>query len=128
MIIYIKSQPPLAVHQYMAVKDSPTATLIEIENTGVRNITLQQVLVNDQRVDTGKLIVSKEAPFVAGMTITGREDLSIYNIRQIDIVPDSTTYYALKIDHSSIQTITIQYHYLKFPFTFKMKLQTKKEA
>jgi len=64
-MIYLKSNPPLVIQSYSSKQGNEAIKIIALENTGLREIKLKQILVNDQRPDNAKLVISKSEPFEA---------------------------------------------------------------
>lgn len=131
-IIYVKSNPPLAISAYTSLKDNPTVKIIELENKGLQEIQLQQVLINDKIPEKLELVVSKSAPFDAEME--NDPNITFYKLGQITIFPSQfidrqaigkqPQHYAVRMEAADMKTITIKYTYLKIPFTLKAALQT----
>jgi len=134
-IIYVKSNPPLAISAYTSLKDNPTVKIIELENKGLQEIQLQQVLINDKIPEKIELVVSKSAPFEAEME--NDPNITFYKLGQITIFPSQfidrqaigkqPQHYAVRMEAADMKMITIKYTYLKIPFTLKAALQTNKK-
>ncbi|MGE7114576.1 hypothetical protein [Lysinibacillus sp. NPDC047702] len=135
-IIYVKSNAPLVISAYTSLKDNPTVKIIEVENKGLQEIQLQQILINDKVPEKIELVVSKSAPFEAEMKMENDPNLIFYKLRQITIFPSQyidrqaigkqPQHYAVRVDAANMKTITIKYTYLKIPFTLTATLQTIK--
>ncbi|MGE7944052.1 hypothetical protein ACQKNB_18405 [Lysinibacillus xylanilyticus] len=134
-IIYLKSNPPLVMNSYTSPNDS-TIRIVEIENKGLNEIQLQQILVNDKLPENVELVVSKSEPFEAETKLEDNPNITYHKLRQINIFPSKyidreavgkqPQHYAVKVEAPNIKTITIKYNYLKLPFTLTAELQTKK--
>ncbi|MGE7951224.1 hypothetical protein [Lysinibacillus xylanilyticus] len=135
-IIYLKSNPPLVMNSYTNPTDDSTIRIVEIENKGLHEIQLQQILVNDKMPENVELVVSKSERFEAETKLEGNPNISYHKLRQINIFPSKyidreavekqPQHYAIKVEAPNIKTITIKYNYLKLPFTLTAELQTKK--
>lgn len=135
-IIYLKSNPPLVMNSYTNSTGDSTIRIVEIENKGLRDIKLQQILVNDKVSENVKLVVSKSEPFEAETKLVGNPNITYHKLRQVNVFPSQyidrkaigkkPQYYAVKVEAPNIQTITIKYDYLKMPFTLTAELQTTK--
>jgi len=135
-IIYVKSNAPLVISAYTSLKDNPTVKIIEVENKGLQEIQLQQILINDKVPEKIELVVSKSAPFEAEMKMENDPNILFYKLRQITIFPSQyidrqaigkqPQHYAVRVDAANMKTITIKYTYLKIPFTLTATLQTIK--
>ena len=131
-VIYLKSNPPLVVNGYTGANGQPSI-LIEIENKGLRALQLQSILVDDKLPGSAKLIISKSEPFEVGTKIDNNPNLSFHKITQVQVFPSQyidrqaigkqPQYYALQVEATTIHKVTIQYTYLKIPFTFTAKLE-----
>ncbi|MDM5233466.1 hypothetical protein [Lysinibacillus pakistanensis] len=136
-IIYVKSNPPLTISAYTSLKDNPTVKIIELENKGLQEIQLQQVLINDKIPEKIELVVSKSAPFEAEMEMENDPNITFYKLGQITIFPSQfidrqglgkqPQHYAVRMEAADMKTITVKYTYLKIPFTLKAALQTNKK-
>jgi len=132
-IIYLKSNPPLVMNSYTNPIDDSTIKIVEIENKGLRDIKLQQILVNDKVPENVELVVSKSEPFEAETKLVGNPNISYHNLRQVNIFPSQyidrkaigkqPQHYAVKVEAPTIKKITIKYDYLKMPFTLTAELQ-----
>lgn len=135
-IIYLKSNPPLVMNSYTNPTDDSTIRIVEIENKGLHEIQLQQILVNDKMPENVELVVSKSEPFEAETKLEGNPNISYHKLRQINIFPSKyidreavgkqPQHYAVKVEAPNIKTITIKYNYLKLPFTLTAELQATK--
>ncbi|QDQ03101.1 hypothetical protein FOH38_23105 [Lysinibacillus fusiformis] len=135
-IIYLKSNPPLVINAYTSFDENPTVQLIEIENKGLREIQLQSIVVNEKPPESVELVVSKSEPFEAESKIEGNPNFTFHKIKQVNIFPSQyidrqaigkqPQHYALKVNASETRKITIQYEYLKMPFTLTAELQATK--
>lgn len=135
-IFYVKSNAPLVISAYTSLKDNPTGKIIELENKGLQEIQLQQILINDKIPEKIELVVSKSAPFEAEMKMENDPNILFYKLRQINIFPSKyidrqaigkqPQHYAVKVEGANMKTITIKYTYLKIPFTLTAVLQTNK--
>lgn len=135
-IIYLKSNPPLAMNSYTNSTGDSTIRIVEIENKGLRDIKLQQILVNDKVPENVELVVSKSEQFEAETKLVGNPNITYHKLRQVNIFPSQyidrkaigkqPQYYAVKVEAPNIKTITIKYDYLKMPFTLTAELQTTK--
>lgn len=131
-IIYIKSNPPLVINGYQSFEENAKLKLIEIENTGIRELQLQNILVNDKLPENAELIVSKAEQLKTGLlndsniTYHGIKQIKLFPSRYIDrkAVGKLPQYYGLKIEDDKIQKISIHYKYLKIPFTLTVELRT----
>lgn len=135
-IIYLKSNPPLVMNSYTNSTGDSTIRIVEIENKGLRDIKLQQILVNDKVLENVNLVVSKSEPFEAETKLVGNPNITYHKLRQVNVFPSQyidrkaigkqPQYYAVKVEAPNIKTITIKYDYLKMPFTLTAELQTTK--
>ncbi|MFJ7734021.1 hypothetical protein ACIQXF_19355 [Lysinibacillus sp. NPDC097231] len=135
-IIYLKSNPPLVVNSYTSPKGDSTIRMIEIENKGLREIQLQQILINDKVPENVELVVSKSEPFEAETKLAGNPNITFHKLRQVNIFPSQyidrqaigkqPQHFAIKARASDMKTITIKYDYLKIPFTLTAELRTTK--
>jgi len=135
-IIYLKSNPPLVMNSYTNSTGGSTIRIVEIENKGLRDIKLQQILVNDKLPENVELVVSKSEPFEAETKLVGNPNITYHKLRQVNVFPSQyidrkaigkqPQYYAVKVEAPNIKTITIKYDYLKMPFTLTAELQTTK--
>ncbi|MGE7674418.1 hypothetical protein ACQKMV_12655 [Lysinibacillus sp. NPDC094403] len=135
-IIYLKSNPPLVMKSYMNPTDDSSIRIVEIENKGLREIELQQILVNDKVPENAELVVSKAEPFEAETKLVGNPNITYHKLRQVDIFPSQyidrkaigkqPQHYAVKVEAPTIKKITIKYNYLKMPFTLTAELQATK--
>ncbi|MFJ6210282.1 hypothetical protein [Lysinibacillus sp. NPDC092081] len=135
-IIYLKSNPPLVMNSYTNSTGDSTIRIVEIENKGLRDIKLQQILVNDKVPENIELVVSKSEPFEAETKLVGNPNITYHKLRQVNIFPSQyidrkaigkqPQHYAVKVEAPNIKTITIKYDYLKMPFTLTAELQTTK--
>lgn len=135
-IIYLKSNPPLAMNSYTNSTGDSTIRIVEIENKGLRDIKLQQILVNDKVPENVELVVSKSEQFEAETKLVGNPNITYHKLRQVNVFPSQyidrkaigkqPQYYAVKVEAPNIKTITIKYDYLKMPFTLTAELQTTK--
>ncbi|WP_375200652.1 hypothetical protein [Bacillus sp. RS11] len=135
-IIYLKSNPPLVMNSYTNPTDDSTIRIVEIENKGLHEIQLQQILVNDKMPENVELVVSKSEPFEAETKLEDNPNITCHKLRQINIFPSKyidreavgkqPQHYAVKVEAPNIKTITIKYNYLKIPFTLTAELQAKK--
>ncbi|MGE7093639.1 hypothetical protein ACQKII_19715 [Lysinibacillus sp. NPDC048646] len=135
-IIYLKSNPPLVINAYTSFDDNPAVRFIEIENKGLREIQLQSIVVNEKPPESVELVVSKSEPFEAETKIEGNPNFTFHKIKQVNIFPSQyidrqavgkqPQHYALKVNASEARKITIQYEYLKMPFTLTAELQATK--
>ncbi len=136
LIIYLKSNPPLVINGYTSLDDNPTVRFIGIDNKGLREIQLRSIVVNEKHPESVELVVSKSEPFEAETKIEGNPNFTFHKLQQVKIFPSQyidrqaigkqPQHYALKVNASDIQRITIQYEYLKMPFTVTAELQTTK--
>ncbi|MFF2176414.1 hypothetical protein ACFVT8_08145 [Lysinibacillus sp. NPDC058147] len=135
-IIYLKSNPPLVMNSYTNSTGDSTIRIVEIENKGLRDIKLQQILVNDKVPENVELVMSKSEPFEAETKLVGNPNITYHKLRQVNVFPSQyidrkaigkqPQYYAVKVEAPNIKTITIKYDYLKMPFTLTAELQTTK--
>ncbi|KOS64471.1 hypothetical protein FJQ98_12225 [Lysinibacillus agricola] len=135
-IIYLKSNPPLVVNSFTNPEDDSTIRIIEIENKGLREIELQQILVNDKVPENVELVVSKSEPFEVETKLEGNPNITYHKLRQVNIFPSQyidrqaigkqPQHYAVKVEAPNIKKITIKYDYLKMPFTLTAELQATK--
>ncbi|WP_342546708.1 hypothetical protein [Lysinibacillus sp. FSL K6-4013] len=135
-MIYLKSNPPLVIQSYSSKQGNEAIKIIALENTGLREIKLKQILVNDQRPDNAKLVISKSEPFEAETKLEGNDQLSFHKLAQRTIVPrryinqqaigEQPQHYAVQVLASNNQKVTIHYEYLKIPFTLTVELQANK--
>lgn len=135
-MIYLKSNPPLVIQSYSTKQGNEAIKIIALENTGLREIKLKQILVNDQRPDNAKLVISKSEPFEAETKLEGNDQLSFHKLAQRTIVPqiyinqqaigEQPQHYAVQVLASNNQKVTIHYEYLKIPFTLTVELQANK--
>lgn len=131
-LIYVKSNPPLVINGYKSFDDNKKVRLIEIENTGIRELQLQNVVVNDGLPENAELMVSRAkqlepvVPNDPNITYHGIKQIKLFPSRYIDrkAVGKLPQHYGLKIEAEDIQTITIHYKYLKIPFTLTAELKT----
>lgn len=131
-IITIKSNPPLAINSYKSFHDNANVRLIEIENKGIRELQLQNIVVNDEMSENAELMISMAQKFESfvpsdpNITYHGIKQLKLFPSRYIDrkAVSKLPQYYGLKINGEDIQKITIHYTYLKIPFTLTAELKT----
>jgi len=77
--IYLKSNPPLIMNSYMNPTDNSTIRIIEIENKGLREVELQQILVNDKVPENAGLVVSKSEPFEAETKLVGNPNINYFS-------------------------------------------------
>ncbi len=132
-VIYLKSNPPLVVNGYTSVNGNPDIRLIEIENKGIRELKLQTILVDEKYPESAKLVVSKSEPFEVGTKIENNANMTFHKLTQVRIFPSQyidrqaigkqPQHYAIQVNATSIQKVTIQYNYLKIPFTLTAELQ-----
>ena len=130
-IIYVKSNPPLVINGYSSFDDNANVRLIEIENTGVRELQLQNVVVNDGLPENVELMMSKAEQLETN--VANDPNITYHGIKQIKLFPSQyidrkaigkqPQHYGLKVEAAAIQTITIQYEYLKLPFTLTAELK-----
>ncbi|MFJ8517134.1 hypothetical protein [Lysinibacillus xylanilyticus] len=135
-IIYLKSNPPLVMNSYTNPTDGSTTKIVEIENKGLRDIKLQQILVDDKVPENVELVVSKSEPFEAETKLVGNPNITYYKLRQVTVFPSQyidrkaigkqAQHYAVKVEEPNIKKITIKYKYLKMPFTLTAELQSTK--
>ncbi|MGR6906125.1 MULTISPECIES: hypothetical protein [Lysinibacillus] len=135
-MIYLKSNPPLVIQSYTSKQGNEAIKIIALENTGLREIKLKQILVNDQPSDSAKLVISKSEPFEAETKLEGNDQLSFHKLAQRTIVPqryinqqaigEQPQHYAVQVQASNNQKVTIHYEYLKIPFTLTVELQANK--
>lgn len=135
-MIYLKSNPPLVIQSYSSKQGNEAIKIIALENTGLREIKLKQILVNDQRPDNTKLVISMSEPFEAETKLEGNDQLSLHKLAQRTIVPqryinqqaigEQPQHYAVQVLASNNQKVTIHYEYLKIPFTLTVELQANK--
>ncbi|MGE7947175.1 hypothetical protein [Lysinibacillus sp. NPDC093688] len=135
-IIYLKSNPPLVMNSFTNPTDNSTIRIVEIENKGLREIELQQILVNDKVPENAELVVSKSEPIEAETKLVGNPNITYHKLRQVTIFPSQyidrqaigkqPQHYAVKVEAPSINKITIKYDYLKIPFTLTAELQAAK--
>ncbi|KOS68402.1 hypothetical protein AEA09_07420 [Lysinibacillus contaminans] len=131
-IIYLKSNPPLVINGYKSFDDNAKIRLIEIENKGIRELQLQNVVVNDGLPENAELVVSKaeqletDVPNDPNITFHGIKQIKLFPSRYIDrkAVGKLPQHFGLKIEATDIQKITIHYKYLKIPFTLSVELKT----
>ncbi len=136
LIVYLKSNPPLVINGYTSIDDNSTVRLIEIENKGMREIQLQSIVVNEKLPESVELVISKSEPFEAETKIEGNPNFTFHKLKQVKLFPSQyidrqaigkqPQHYALKLNTSDIQKISIQYEYLKMPFTVTAELQATK--
>ena len=120
---------------YSSFDDNANVRLIEIENTGVRELQLQNVVVNDGPPENAKLMVSKaeqlEIDIASDPTITyhGIKQIKLFPSQYIDrkAIGKQPQHYGLKVEAAGIQTITIHYKYLNIPFTLTAELKTAEQ-
>ncbi|MDM5248182.1 MULTISPECIES: hypothetical protein [unclassified Lysinibacillus] len=134
--IYLKSNPPLVMNGFTNLTDDSTTKIVEIENKGLQEIELQQILVNDKLPENAELVVSKSEPFEAETKLEDNPNITYHKLRQVNIFPSQyidrkavgkqPQHYAVKVEAPDIKTITIKYNYLKLPFTLTAELQTTK--
>lgn len=135
-IIYLKSNPPLVMNSYTSPTNDSTIRIVEIENKGLHEIQLQQILVNDKLPENVELVVSKSEPFEAETKLEDNPNITYYKLRQINIFPSKyidreavgkqPQHFAVKVEAPNIKTITIKYNYLKIPFSLTAELQATK--
>jgi len=135
-MIYLKSNPPLAIESYTSKQGNEAVKIIALENKGLRDIKLTQLLVNDQLPESTELVISKSEPFEAETKLEGNEHLSFHKLSQRTILPrqyidpqaigKEPQHYAVQVQAPDIRKITIQYEYLKIPFTLTAELQANK--
>jgi len=135
-IIYLKCNPPLVMNSYTNPTNDSTIRIVEIENKGLHEIQLQQILVNDKLPENVELVVSKSEPFEAETKLEDNPNITYHKLRQINIFPSKyidreavgkqPQHYAVKVEAPNIKTITIKYNYLKIPFTLTAELQATK--
>jgi len=58
-MIYLKSNPPLVIQSYTSKQGNEAVKIIAIENKGLREIKLKQLLVNEKLPDSAELVISK---------------------------------------------------------------------
>lgn len=131
-IVYVKSNPPLVINGYASFEDNTNGRLIEVENTGIRELQLQNVVVNDGRPEKAELIVSKAEQLET--KVANDPNITYHGIKQIKILPSKhldrkavgrlPQHYGLMVEAANIQTIKIHYKYLKIPFTLTAELKT----
>ncbi|MFJ5766700.1 hypothetical protein ACIP9C_15210 [Lysinibacillus sp. NPDC093210] len=136
-VIYLKSNPPLVINGYTSADGNPTNRLIEIENKGIRELQLQTILVDEKYPESAKLIVSKSEPFEIGTKIENNPNMTFHKLTQVRIFPSQyidrqaigkqPQHYAIQVNATTIQKVTIQYNYLKIPFTLTAELQPNNE-
>lgn len=132
---YVKSNPPLVINGYTSFDDSTNGRLIEIENTGIRELQLQNVVVNDEIPEKAELMVSRAEQLET--KVANDPNITYHGIKQIKLFPSKhldrkavgrlPQHYGLKIEAANIQTITIHYKYLKLPFTLTVELKTAQQ-
>lgn len=132
-IIYLKSNPPLVMNSYTNATDGSTTKIVEIENKGLRDIKLQQILINNKVPENVELVVSKSEPFEAETKLVGNPNITYHKLGQVNIFPSQyinrkaigkqPQHYAVKVEAPKIKKITIKYEYLKMPFTLTAELQ-----
>lgn len=133
-IVYVKSNPPLVINGYTSLDENANVRLIEIENTGIRELQLQNIVVNDGRPENAELMVSKAEQLKtdiandANITYHGIKQLKLFPSKYIDrkAVGKLPQHYGLKIEAANIQTVKIHYKYLKISFTLTAELKPVK--
>lgn len=131
-VIIVKSHPPLIIQGYKSFDEHEKGSLIEIENTGIRELQIQNVVVNDGLSDDIKLMVSRAQklelamPSDPNITYHGIKQIKLFPSKYIDrkAVGKMPQHYGLKIEATDIQKVTIHYKYLKMPFTLIAELKT----
>ena len=135
-MIYLKSNPPLVMQSFTTKQGNEAVKIIALENTGLREIKLKQILVNDQLPDSAKLVISKSEPFEVETKLEGNSDISFHKFSQRTILPQKyidqqaigkqPQHYAVQVQAAAIKKVTIHYEYLKIPFTLIAELQANK--
>ncbi|MFJ7954429.1 hypothetical protein ACIQZG_23290 [Lysinibacillus sp. NPDC096418] len=133
-IVYVKSNPPLVINSYSSFDDNTNVRLIEIENTGIKELQLLNVVVNDGGTEKIELVVSKAEQLETD--VANDPNITYHGIKQIKLFPSKhlnreavgklPQHYGLKIAAENIQTVKIHYKYLKVPFTLTAELKTAK--
>lgn len=135
-IVYIKSNPPLVINSYTSIENNSTSRLIEIENKGIRELQLQNILVNDGLPDSAELVVSKNVPLQEETKLQSNPNITFHKLKQVKIFPIQylnsgatgklPQHYGIKINAPNIHKVMIQYKYLKIPFTLTVELKNVK--
>ncbi len=135
-MIYLKSNPPLVIQSYTSKQDNEAVKMIALENKGLREIKLKQLLVNDKLPDSAELVISKSEPFEVETKLEGNSNMSFHKLSQRMILPrryidqqaigKQPQHYAVQVHASDIKKVTIHYEYLKIPFTLTAELQAGK--
>ena len=130
-IIFIKSQPPLVINGYKSFGEHKEISVIEIENTGMKELHIQHVIVNDGVPSDVKLMVSRGETFE--LTMPSDPTITVHGIKQIKLFPSKyidrkavgqqPQHYGLKIEAAAIDKIMIHYNYLNIPFTLTANLE-----
>lgn len=131
-VIVVKSHPPLVINGYKSFDDYEKGSVIELENTGIRELQMQNVVVNGGLSDDIKLMVSRaqklesDVPSDPNITYHGIKQIKLFPSKYIDrkAVGKLPQHYGLKIKATDIQKITIHYKYLKMSFTLMAELKT----
>ncbi|MEK5231955.1 hypothetical protein MHB42_09290 [Lysinibacillus sp. FSL K6-0232] len=132
-LFYLKSNPPLKLESYMTRQDNEAVTIIALDNKGLRDIQLKQVLVNDKPPERVELVISKAEPFEVETKLEGNQHISFRKLTQVALLPrqyidpkalgQQPQHYAIQVTASHMKKITIQYEYLHIPFTLTAELQ-----
>ncbi|MEG0259296.1 MAG: hypothetical protein RR651_05430 [Lysinibacillus sp.] len=134
VMIYLKSNPPLEIKGYTSFDDNENVRLIEIENKGLRELQLQNIIVNDGQPEKAELIVSRAEQLESG--VANDPNITSHGIKQVKLFPSKyidrkaigkqPQHYGLKVEAADIQTITIYYEYLKMSYILTAELKTDK--
>ncbi|WP_341299347.1 hypothetical protein MHB44_12065 [Lysinibacillus sp. FSL H8-0500] len=132
-IVYLKSNPPLVMQSYMKMQDNTAVTLITLDNQGLREIKLKQLLVNDKLPEHVGLVISKSEPFEVDTKLEESSEMSLHKLTQVAMLPrqyidpqaiGKPQHYAIQVIAPDIKKITIQYEYLNLPFTLTAELHS----
>lgn len=132
-LIYLKSNPPLVIQSYTSKQGDEAVKVIAIENKGLREIKLKQLLVGDKLPDSAELIISKSETFEVETKLEGNTNMSFHKLTQVKILPRAyidqqaigkqPQYYAVQVKAADIEKVKIQYEYLQIPFTLTAELR-----
>lgn len=132
-MIYLKSNPPLVIQSYTSKQGNEAVKIIAIENKGLREIKLKQLLVNEKLPDSAELVISKSEPFGVETKLEGNTNMSFHKLTQVKVLPRSyidqqaigkqPQHYAVQVNAADIKKVKIQYEYLRIPFTLTAELQ-----
>lgn len=130
-IIFVKSHPPLVIIDYKSFDEHEEGSVIEIENTGIRELQIQNVVVNGGLSGESKLMVSRGQTLESAMpsdpniTYHGIKQIKLFPSKYIDrkAVGQKPQHYGLKIEVEDIEKVTIHYKYLSMPFSLTAELK-----